>query len=119
MTEVHDAGALLFFVPGVCYIALQSLLSYRARPFGSSPAVCRARSGIAALAAVALFPSILSTPPPPSLVRLKRSGRQSKVFFPSWMNSAVICAFFVTQTTLHRDVGDEVRPRQRANRRDE
>lgn len=65
MTEVHDAGALLFFVPGVCYIALQSLLSYRARPFGSSPAVCRARSGIAALAAVALFPSILSTPPPP------------------------------------------------------
>uniref|UniRef100_A0AAQ4QF84 DNA-damage regulated autophagy modulator 1 n=1 Tax=Gasterosteus aculeatus aculeatus TaxID=481459 RepID=A0AAQ4QF84_GASAC len=108
VTEVHDAGALLFFVPGVCYIALQSLLSYRARPFGSSPAVCRARSGIAALAAVALFPSILSTPP--SLVRLKRSGRQSKVFFPSWMNSAVICAFFVTQTTLHRDVGDEDYP---------
>ncbi|XP_037316208.1 DNA damage-regulated autophagy modulator protein 1 [Pungitius pungitius] len=79
VTEVHDAGALLFFVPGVSYTALQSVLSYRARLAGSSAAVCRARSGIAALAAVALFPT-------------------------------VICAFFVTQTTLHRDAGDEDYP---------
>ncbi|XP_068443071.1 DNA damage-regulated autophagy modulator protein 1 [Clinocottus analis] len=79
VTVVHDIGALLFFVPGILYIILQSVISHRAYPFGSSMGVCRVRSGVAFLAFLAFFPT-------------------------------VICAFFVTQTTLHRDTGDKDYP---------
>ncbi|XP_039998357.1 DNA damage-regulated autophagy modulator protein 1 isoform X2 [Xiphias gladius] len=59
VTEVHDLGALLFFVSGVLYIVVQSVVSYHAYPYGSSAGVCRARLGIAVVAALAFFPSIL------------------------------------------------------------
>lgn len=60
VTAVHDVGAILFFVSGVLYIILQSIISFRAYPFGSSICVCRVRVGIAILAVLAFFPSILS-----------------------------------------------------------
>lgn len=79
VTAVHDVGAILFFVSGVLYIILQSVISFRAYPFGSSICVCRVRVGIAILAVVAFFPTL-------------------------------ICAFYVKQTTLHRDKEDEDYP---------
>ncbi|XP_033470342.1 DNA damage-regulated autophagy modulator protein 1 [Epinephelus lanceolatus] len=79
VTAVHDIGAILFFVSGVLYIILQSVISFRAYPFGSSICVCRVRVGIAILAVVAFFPTL-------------------------------ICAFYVKQTTLHRDKEDEDYP---------
>ncbi|XP_022605062.1 DNA damage-regulated autophagy modulator protein 1 [Seriola dumerili] len=79
VVNVHDAGALLFFISGVLYIIVQSVISYQAYPFGSSVVVCRVRLGISILAAVAFFPT-------------------------------VICAFFVKQTTLHRDSKDQDYP---------
>ncbi|XP_041820085.1 DNA damage-regulated autophagy modulator protein 1 [Chelmon rostratus] len=79
VTVAHDVGALLFFVSGVVYTILQSIISYSAYPFGSSMSVCRARLGITIIATLAFFPT-------------------------------VICAFFVKQTTLHRDTGDRDYP---------
>ncbi|KAI4803398.1 hypothetical protein KUCAC02_006947 [Chaenocephalus aceratus] len=79
VTWVHDIGALMFFVPGTLYIILQSVISYRAFPYGCSMFVCRARLFIAILAALAFFPT-------------------------------AICAYFVKQTTLHRDKDDEDYP---------
>ncbi|KAA8580297.1 DNA damage-regulated autophagy modulator protein 1 [Etheostoma spectabile] len=79
VTVVHDIGALVFFLSGIAYITLQSVISYYVYPFGSSLGVCRARSGIATLAILAFFPT-------------------------------VICAYFVKQTTLHRDTGDKDYP---------
>ncbi|XP_049422400.1 DNA damage-regulated autophagy modulator protein 1 [Epinephelus fuscoguttatus] len=79
VTAVHDVGAILFFVSGVLYIILQSVISFRAYPFGSSICVCRVRVGIAILAVLAFFPTL-------------------------------ICAFYVKQTTLHRDKEDEDYP---------
>ncbi|XP_056281166.1 DNA damage-regulated autophagy modulator protein 1 [Pseudoliparis swirei] len=58
-TVVHDIGALLFFTSGVLYIVLQSVMSYRAHPAGSSVAVCRVRSGVAVLAVLAFFPCVI------------------------------------------------------------
>ncbi|XP_042367179.1 DNA damage-regulated autophagy modulator protein 1 isoform X2 [Plectropomus leopardus] len=59
VTVVHDIGALLFFISGVLYIILQSVISFRAYPFGSSMCVCRTRLGIAILAVVAFFPTVI------------------------------------------------------------
>ncbi|XP_039998359.1 DNA damage-regulated autophagy modulator protein 1 isoform X3 [Xiphias gladius] len=59
VTEVHDLGALLFFVSGVLYIVVQSVVSYHAYPYGSSAGVCRARLGIAVVAALAFFPTVV------------------------------------------------------------
>ncbi|XP_044042147.1 DNA damage-regulated autophagy modulator protein 1 [Siniperca chuatsi] len=59
VTIAHDVGALLFFVSGVFYISLQSFISYCAYPFGSSIIVCRARLGIAIIAALAFFPTVI------------------------------------------------------------
>ncbi|XP_008313783.1 DNA damage-regulated autophagy modulator protein 1 [Cynoglossus semilaevis] len=79
VVEVHDLGALLFFLSGVLYIIFQSYISHHISPMGSSAAVHRARVAIATLAALAFIPT-------------------------------VICAFFVTQTTLHRNKDDEDYP---------
>uniref|UniRef100_A0A674CI15 DNA-damage regulated autophagy modulator 1 n=1 Tax=Salmo trutta TaxID=8032 RepID=A0A674CI15_SALTR len=68
ITAVHDAGAILFFVSGVLYTILQSIISYKAF-------LCM-RTGIATIAFPAVFPT-------------------------------VVCAIFVTQTTLHRKTEDE------------
>lgn len=57
--RVHDLGALLFFVSGVSYIILQSVISFRAYPYGSSLGVCRVRAGIAVLAFLAFFPTVI------------------------------------------------------------
>ncbi|XP_024232977.1 DNA damage-regulated autophagy modulator protein 1 [Oncorhynchus tshawytscha] len=76
ITAVHDAGALLFFVSGVLYTILQSIISYKAFPYGCSLALCRVRTGMATIAFLAVFPT-------------------------------VVCAVFVTQTTLHRKTEDE------------
>lgn len=56
----HDVGALMFFVFGVSYIILQSIISCKAFPYGCSKTVCRVRWVFAIIAAVALVPSILS-----------------------------------------------------------
>ncbi|XP_061570482.1 DNA damage-regulated autophagy modulator protein 1 [Cololabis saira] len=79
VTLVHDFGALAFFLPGVVYIILQSVISFHAYPFDSSLSTCRVRTGIAAIAAAAFFPT-------------------------------VICAYFVKQTTLHRNPEDKDYP---------
>ncbi|XP_042258598.1 DNA damage-regulated autophagy modulator protein 1 [Thunnus maccoyii] len=59
MEKVHLTGALLFFITGVTYIVLQSVISYHAYPYGSSLGICRARVGIATIAAVAFFPTVI------------------------------------------------------------
>lgn len=59
VTVAHDIGALLFFVSGVVYTILQSIISYRACPSGSSINLCRARLSITVIATMAFFPSIL------------------------------------------------------------
>lgn len=57
---VHDLGALLFFGSGAIYAAIQSVISYRAQPYGPSKCMCHVRALFAALACLAVFPSILS-----------------------------------------------------------
>ncbi|XP_069020895.1 DNA damage-regulated autophagy modulator protein 1 [Embiotoca jacksoni] len=59
VTAVHDFGALMFFLSGALYIILQSVLSLRAYPFGSSMNVCRVRVGIAVIAFLAFFPTVI------------------------------------------------------------
>ncbi|XP_034719487.1 DNA damage-regulated autophagy modulator protein 1 [Etheostoma cragini] len=59
VTVVHDIGALVFFVPGISYITLQSVISYYVYPFGASLGVCRVRLGIATLAILAFFPTVI------------------------------------------------------------
>lgn len=59
LESVHLTGAGLFFFCGIVYIILQSFISFRAYPYGSSRNVCFVRVAIASLAAVAFIPSIL------------------------------------------------------------
>uniref|UniRef100_A0A3Q4ACU4 CWH43-like N-terminal domain-containing protein n=1 Tax=Mola mola TaxID=94237 RepID=A0A3Q4ACU4_MOLML len=59
VTVAHGVGALLFFVSGVTYTILQSIISYRTYPFGSSIGVCRARLGIAIIATLAFIPTFV------------------------------------------------------------
>uniref|UniRef100_A0A8C7TJL0 DNA-damage regulated autophagy modulator 1 n=1 Tax=Oncorhynchus mykiss TaxID=8022 RepID=A0A8C7TJL0_ONCMY len=54
--QVHDAGAILFFVSGVLYTILQSIISYKAFPYGCSLALCRVRTGMATMAFLAVPP---------------------------------------------------------------
>lgn len=58
VVSVHDLGALLFFVCGVVYTVLQSVISYRGHPYGSSKCVCHIRAIFAAVAFLAVFPTI-------------------------------------------------------------
>ncbi|XDV25034.1 hypothetical protein PO909_029035 [Leuciscus waleckii] len=55
---VHDLGALLFFIFGVIYTIIQSVISYRAHPYGPSKWMCHFRAFFAAVAFVAVFPTI-------------------------------------------------------------
>lgn len=55
---VHDLGALLFFIFGVIYTIIQSVISYRAHPYGSSKWTCHFRAFFAAVAFLAVFPTI-------------------------------------------------------------
>ncbi|XP_028305849.1 DNA damage-regulated autophagy modulator protein 1 isoform X2 [Gouania willdenowi] len=56
---VHLIGAGLFFISGVLYVILQSYISYKAHPLGSSRRVCWTRAGIASLATLAFFPTVV------------------------------------------------------------
>ncbi|XP_034529265.1 DNA damage-regulated autophagy modulator protein 1 [Notolabrus celidotus] len=58
-TKAHDAGALLFFVAGVSYIILQTVISYQVYPYGSSINVIRVRLFISSLATLAFFPTVI------------------------------------------------------------
>lgn len=55
---VHDLGALLFFIFGVIYTIIQSVISYRAHPHGSSKWMCHFRAFFAVVACLAVFPTI-------------------------------------------------------------
>ncbi|XP_041833788.1 DNA damage-regulated autophagy modulator protein 1 [Melanotaenia boesemani] len=59
VTLVHDLGALVFFISGILYTILQSVISFNAYPYGSSKTVCGIRLGVAVFAAVALFPTVI------------------------------------------------------------
>lgn len=59
VTKVHDAGALLFFVSGVSYIVLQSVMSFCIFPFGSTWTVCWVRAGLALIALLTFFPTVV------------------------------------------------------------
>ncbi|XP_007233756.2 DNA damage-regulated autophagy modulator protein 1 [Astyanax mexicanus] len=56
---VHDIGALLFFLFGVIYIILQTIISHKAHPFGASKTVCCIRTCFACVSIVAVFPTIV------------------------------------------------------------
>ncbi|XP_043093072.1 DNA damage-regulated autophagy modulator protein 1 [Puntigrus tetrazona] len=55
---VHDLGALLFFVSGVIYTFLQSVISYRGLPYECPKSVCCFRVFFSGLAAIAVIPTI-------------------------------------------------------------
>lgn len=57
--RVHDFGALLFFISGVVYIILQTIISYHVYPYGSSRCMCRIRLSFAVLATLAFFPTLI------------------------------------------------------------
>ncbi|XP_057712144.1 DNA damage-regulated autophagy modulator protein 1 isoform X1 [Corythoichthys intestinalis] len=59
VTAVHDVGALLFFVSGVLYILLQTVISYQAFPHESSITVCRVRLAVTVIASLAFFPTVI------------------------------------------------------------
>ncbi|KAI4888473.1 hypothetical protein NFI96_015930 [Prochilodus magdalenae] len=59
VTRVHDVGALVFFVSGVVYIILQTIISYQLYPFGTSKGVCHIRALFAGVAFLAAFPTII------------------------------------------------------------
>ncbi|XP_041637167.1 DNA damage-regulated autophagy modulator protein 1 [Cheilinus undulatus] len=59
VTEAHDFGALVFFVSGVLYIILQTAVSYKAFPYGSSMSVIRVRLCVAIIATLAFFPTVI------------------------------------------------------------
>lgn len=58
LTAVHDTGALLFFGTGTLYAILQTAISYKINPYGSSLCVCHTRTAIATVSLLALFISV-------------------------------------------------------------
>ncbi|KAJ8245445.1 hypothetical protein GJAV_G00270830 [Gymnothorax javanicus] len=60
LTETtHDAGAILFFVFGVTYIIMQSVISYKMHPYASSKAVYRFQSIISGICLVLTIPMLV------------------------------------------------------------
>ncbi|XP_066525765.1 DNA damage-regulated autophagy modulator protein 1 [Hoplias malabaricus] len=59
LRKVHDFGAFIFFISGVIYIILQTIISYKAYPYGTSKAVCYIRTIFAIVAFLAVFPTII------------------------------------------------------------
>ncbi|KAM9823676.1 DNA damage-regulated autophagy modulator protein 1 [Neosynchiropus ocellatus] len=72
---VHDIGAFLFFVSGVAYIVLQTVLGCQLAPHGST--LCWVRSSLVAVAMLALVSAIvcgsLQSPTDPSPVPDRQS----------------------------------------------
>ncbi|CAL8318836.1 unnamed protein product [Lota lota] len=60
VTWVHDVGALLFFGTGMLYAILQSAISYKLRPYGSSLCVCHTRSALAVVSLLAVLTAVIS-----------------------------------------------------------
>ncbi|KAJ8250019.1 hypothetical protein COCON_G00232350 [Conger conger] len=61
LEKPHLVGAFLFFVCGVAYIVMQSAISYRMQPHGSSLCVCRARAAISVMSVLVAIPMIVCT----------------------------------------------------------
>ncbi|KAF5901652.1 DNA damage-regulated autophagy modulator protein 1 [Clarias magur] len=59
LTAVHDFGALMFFVFGVIYIILQTIISYKSHPYGSSKRICHIRAVFSFVASVAVIPTLI------------------------------------------------------------
>ncbi|XP_062860122.1 DNA damage-regulated autophagy modulator protein 1 [Trichomycterus rosablanca] len=59
MMVVHDIGALVFFISGVIYIILQTIISYYSYPNGTSKCVYYFRIAFALVAFVAAIPTII------------------------------------------------------------
>ncbi|KAI5100219.1 DNA damage-regulated autophagy modulator protein 1 [Silurus meridionalis] len=55
---VHDLGALTFFIFGVAYIILQTVISYKAYPYGSSKRMCHIRAIFSVVACLAVIPTL-------------------------------------------------------------
>ncbi|XP_027019705.1 DNA damage-regulated autophagy modulator protein 1 [Tachysurus fulvidraco] len=60
MRTVHDIGALLFFVCGMIYIILQTIISYKVYPYGSSKCTCHVRAIFSAVALLTVAITIIS-----------------------------------------------------------
>ncbi|XP_037552110.1 DNA damage-regulated autophagy modulator protein 1 [Nematolebias whitei] len=56
---VHDVGALMFFISGVLYMICQCCISLKAHPYDCSKCVCVIRVGIAVIAFIVIFPTII------------------------------------------------------------
>ncbi|MCI4382140.1 hypothetical protein PGIGA_G00260200 [Pangasianodon gigas] len=56
---VHDTGALMFFISGVVYIILQTIISYKVHPYGSSKGMCHIRTAFAVVAFLAVIPTLI------------------------------------------------------------
>ncbi|XP_029017085.1 DNA damage-regulated autophagy modulator protein 1 [Betta splendens] len=101
VTIVHDIGALIFFVSGVIYTILQTVISYQAYPYGSSLSVCRARLAVCIIAALAFIPTVACAQFVKQTV-LHRHTRDkdyvlhliSAVF--EWINAFSFVCFFLT-----------------------
>lgn len=59
VTVAHDIGALVFFLSGILYLILQTAVSYKTYPFGSSMCVIRVRLCLAIMATLAFFPTVI------------------------------------------------------------
>uniref|UniRef100_A0A1A7XSP7 DNA-damage regulated autophagy modulator 1 n=1 Tax=Iconisemion striatum TaxID=60296 RepID=A0A1A7XSP7_9TELE len=55
----HDAGALLFFVFGIIYTILQSVMSFQVYPYNTSRCVLLVRTGLTVIAVIAFFPTVV------------------------------------------------------------
>ncbi|XP_070709892.1 DNA damage-regulated autophagy modulator protein 1 [Pempheris klunzingeri] len=87
----HDIGALLFFLSGILYIILQSAISYHAYPFGSSMNVCWTRLGIAIIATLAFFPTVICA----ALVKHATLHRDTKDEDYPFQLSSSVCEWIV------------------------
>ncbi|XP_058842201.1 DNA damage-regulated autophagy modulator protein 1 isoform X1 [Acipenser ruthenus] len=59
ITLVHDIGAIIAFLAGVIYISLQSIISFKMYPSGSTLIVCYIRMGISGISIIAVVPMIV------------------------------------------------------------
>lgn len=57
--NVHDFGAFMFFIFGWFYIVLQTIISYKAHPYGSTKRVCHIRAAFSSVISVTVITSIL------------------------------------------------------------
>ncbi|CAB1345960.1 unnamed protein product, partial [Coregonus sp. 'balchen'] len=97
--QMHDAGAILFFVSGVLYTILQSIISYKAYPYGCSLALCHTRTGMATIAFLAVSPTIIC-------VLLHRTEDKDYVFHlvsavSEWIVAFSFIFFFFFFTYIH------------------